>query len=173
MAAIVMGVATVDSVKPLPLKITWLTVTGVVPVLITETGMEFDDPTLVATDTTDGATERVGRGSAMPAHPAVQAIVRARTLESTRTRFSRNAFMSIRSPRDKFRFFLSIRVLGRAKGADITAGPIVVLVLRIAKLCGVQFKDGCALPFGTGTDPVRPSVLRDTRVFRVFLKSDF
>jgi hypothetical protein len=93
-----MGVAIVDRVKPVPFTTTWLTVTGLVPVLITETGTVFDDPTLVATDSVDGATESVGKGSAIPAHPAVQAKTRARRLVSTRTLFSCNAFISIASP---------------------------------------------------------------------------
>ncbi len=75
--------------------------------LITETGTVFDDPTLVLTVNVDGATESVGSGSAIPAHPATQATTTARRLESTRTRFSLNTFMSIRSPYCKFKFLLS------------------------------------------------------------------
>lgn len=90
--------------KPLPFTTTWLTVTGLVPVLITETGSVLDDPTLVLTESVAGATESVGSGSAIPAHPAVQAITRARRLVSTRTRFSWDAFMSVKSPCGKIRF---------------------------------------------------------------------
>ncbi len=104
----VIGVVAPERAKPLPLTTTWLTVTGLVPVLITETGTVFDDPTFVLTDSVDGATESVGSGSAIPAHPATQATTTARRLESTRTRFSLNTFMSIRSPYCKFRFLLSI-----------------------------------------------------------------
>jgi hypothetical protein len=104
----VIGVVAPERAKPLPLTTTWLTVTGLVPVLITETGTVFDDPTFVLTDSVDGATESVGSGSAIPAHPATQATTTARRLESTRTRFSLNTFMSIRSPYCKFKFLLSI-----------------------------------------------------------------
>src|ERR1700759_2313928 len=103
-----MGAVVPVTVKPEPFTTTWLTVTGVDPVLITETGTVLDVPTFVLTDNVAGATERDGRGSAIPAHPAIQAAPRARRLDSTRTRFSLNTFMSIRSPYDKFKFFLSI-----------------------------------------------------------------
>jgi hypothetical protein len=87
LAARVIGVLAVERLKPLPVTWTWLTVTGVVPVLITETGTVFDPPTFVLTDSVAGATDSVGSGSAIPAHPAVQATTRARRLVSTRTRF--------------------------------------------------------------------------------------
>jgi hypothetical protein len=103
-----MGAVVPVTLKPVPFTTTWLTVTGVVPVLITETGTVFDVPTFVLTDNVAGATDSAGSGSAIPAQPAIQATPRARRLDSTRTRFSLNTFMSIRSPYDKFRFFLSI-----------------------------------------------------------------
>ena|ERR1700760_1137284 len=104
-----MGAVAADVVKPLPVTWTWLTVTGVVPVLITETGTVLDDPTFVLTDSVEGATDSVGSGSAIPAQPATQAIVMARRLVSTRTRFSCDTFMEVLSPYGKFSFFLCIQ----------------------------------------------------------------
>jgi len=62
--------------------------------------------------------------------------------------------MSIRSPYGNFKFLLLNQAFSIDLTKELQAEAIVVLVLLIANSCGVQIKDGCALSFGTGTDPV-------------------
>lgn len=80
--------------------------TAVVPVFTTVTGSVLEFPILVVTFTAAGEIASEGRGSAIPAQPVDHRIAEIRRLRSTRTLFSRNTFMWIRSPLAQGQIFL-------------------------------------------------------------------
>jgi hypothetical protein len=82
----IIGVVKPVTVKPVPLTMAWLTLTSVVPTLVTLTTCELEAPTVALTERVLGVMVRDGSGSATPAHPEVQKIVANAThINSTRT----------------------------------------------------------------------------------------
>jgi hypothetical protein len=91
----VRGIVNPVMLNPVPERTAWLTFTGVLPVLITVTGSALLVPTFADTVRLSGATAMEGSGSANPAQPETQAIVKIREVRSTRTDLPFRKFISI------------------------------------------------------------------------------